>query len=481
MQALSLQELSIRARQVQDGWAQSTPYVRASFLRELHKVVLDHAEEIMDSIQMETGKTRRNAYDEVLDVAQTAGYYARRAPGILRAERRHGMVPALTKSKVYHRPYGVVGIICPWNFPFSLVLADAIAALAAGNAVILKPSPLCAATARLAVKLLKTAGIPEELVILANEDDWNMSTPELGQWMAKECDYILMTGSAKSAAIVSGYCAAAHTPFSAELGGKNPMIISATADLDLAVAGALSSCFDHAGQVCMSTERIYVESSAYDEFLQKFIGAAKGLRLGADKSWETDMGSLINTQHLKKVDDMVQAAKAEGATIALGGHPLPHLGPAFYAPTIITGAREDMAIAREEVFGPVVVVMPVADMPEAIRRSNHSPYGLAASIYGHPRFCRAAAKQLRVGTVTINAPYRLGWASLDTPMGGFGLSGHGRRHAKEGILRFCAETAVTAPRFLGASRVLFGGKGISTKEEAATMAKLVHLRAQFFG
>ncbi|MDO4911011.1 MAG: succinic semialdehyde dehydrogenase [Corynebacterium sp.] len=470
-----------RARQVQRSWAASTPYVRCTFFGRFYRIVLDNSEKIMDSIQMETGKARRHAFDEVLDVAQTAGYYARRSPWMLSGKRRRAMIPVLTSARVLHRPHGVVGIICPWNFPFSLVLVDAMAALMAGNAVVLKPSPFCVETARLARELLIEAGLPEELFSLVVEDELGVDTESLGRRMAKECDYVLMTGSAASASAVAGYCAAHHTPFDAELGGKNAMIVSATADVELAIAGAVSSAFDHAGQVCLSTERIYVQDSVYEAFLQGFVARTKGLRVAADASWETDMGSLINTQHMEKVHRMVTEAEQEGATIVIGGHPLPHLGPAFYAPTIITGAGPEFSIHRKEVFGPVVVVHPVRDMPEAIALANASPYGLAASIYGSPRWCRQAAKQLRAGTVTMNSPYRLGWASLDTPMGGFGLSGHGRRHGREGLVRWTAEVSVTGPRWVGVGKALFGGKGISSQEEADLMAKIVALRAKFLG
>lgn len=441
-----------RARRAQPQWA-ADGTGREIMLR-FHDLVLDRQDELLDVIQDETGKNRASAFDEVLDVAITARHYAYAAARLLRPRRARGAVPLLTRTRVERSPKGVVGIIAPWNYPLSLAVSDAIPALLAGNTVVLKPDEKTTRTAVAALEILREAGLPEDVMqVLPGTGE------VVGQAIARECDYLMFTGSTPVGRQLGAIAGERLIGFSAELGGKNPLLIAPDADIPRAVQGARQACFTNSGQLCISIERIYVHAEVADVFLPAFLQAVGAMRVAGGREWSTDMGSLISPEHLARVSSLVDDAVARGATVLTGGHALPELGPTFYAPTVLTDVPEDAELLRSEVFGPVVAVEVVGSIDEAVARANDSELGLNASVWAAPATGRKIASRLEFGTVNINDGFAAAWASLDAPMGGWKASGMGRRHADEGLLKYTeartvAEQRLASPGGSGGSREL---------------------------
>ncbi len=431
-----------RARAAQPAWDATPLAERARIFLRYHDLVLRHQAELLDLIQLETGKARRHAFEEVADTAIVARHYAVHAARYLRPERRRGAVPLLTSTRVHHHPLGVVGIIAPWNYPLSLAATDAIPALLAGNAVLLKPDEKTSLTALLALDLLNRAGLPADLFQVVTGHG-----PELGEPLIANVDYLSFTGSTATGRIVAQQAAARLIGCSLELGGKNPMIVLADADLDAAVDGAIRGAFANAGQLCISIERIYLQAAIHDRFLERFLARARALRLSVALDFEGEVGSLASAAQLERVEAHLRDAVERGATILAGGRRRPDLGPLFFEPTILAGVRPGMLAFDQETFGPVVAIYPFDSVDDAIARANASRYGLNASIWTrNQRRGRALAARLQAGTVNINDAYAATWASVDAPMGGFKESGLGRRHGAEGILRYTQSQTIAIQR-----------------------------------
>lgn len=432
-----------RARGAQAGWAARPFHKRARVLIRYHDLVIERADEGLDLIQLESGKTRLHALEELADVPLVARYYAYHGQAALEREARPGFLPLLTRAEVNHLPVGVVGVIAPWNYPLTMAISDALPALLAGNAVVVKPAEQTPLTALWAADLLYEAGLPRDLLHLVPGDG-----PTLGPTLIEHADFVHFTGSTEVGRIVAKRAAERLVGCSLELGGKNPMLVLDDADLGRTVEGALRACFSSAGQLCVSVERMYVRREIFDRFLARFVEATEKLRVGPGYGWDVDVGSLVSEEQLGKVKAHVEDARAKGATVVAGGHPLPHLGPLFYAPTILTGVTDRMLVAQEETFGPVVAAYPFDTDDEAIRLANDSDYGLNASVWtGDPARGRAVARQIRCGTVNVNEGYAAAWGSTAAPMGGMGLSGLGRRHGPEGIRKY-TETQTVATQHL---------------------------------
>lgn len=428
------------ARAAQGEWAQRPLRERRAILRRAGRLFLAHQDELLDLIQLENGKNRLSAFEEVGDVVLTAAYYARTARRLLRPQRRRGIIPVLTQVRDHRVPKGVVGVISPWNYPLMLSVADAIPALIAGNAVVLKPdsaTPLCALAA---VELLREAGVPADLVGVAIG-----SGSELGPRLIDGVDYMMFTGSTATGRIIAEQCGRRLIGCSAELGGKNPLIVLADADIDRAAHGAVQACFSNTGQLCVSIERIYIEDAAYDAFAEAFARRSRAMTLGVGLDWEADIGTLTSADQLAGVSAHVDDAVAKGATVLAGGKARPDIGPFVYEPTVLEGVTEDMDVARTETFGPVVSLYRVADADEAVRLANDSPYGLNAAVWSRRRGA-GVARRVVAGTVSVNEGYAAAWGSTDAPMGGFKESGLGRRHGDEGLLKYTEPQAVLRQR-----------------------------------
>ena len=439
-------ELAVeRAQEAQRAWAERSPSERAEVLKRFRKLVLDRREKLMDIVQLETGKARRTAFEEIQVVAMTAGYYSHRAEQFLASEKRKGAVPGMTETTVHHQPVGVAGLISPWNFPFELALSDALPGLLAGNAVVIKPAEQTSHIALYGKKLLEEAGLPADLFQVVTG-----TGADIGEPLVERVDYVGFTGSTATGRIVAEQAGRELTKASLELGGKNPAIIFEDADFDRAVPGLVNGAYSNTGQLCIAIERIYVHESRYDEFVERFVAATEDVELGATYDFGPDVGSLVSKEQLAKVVEHVEDAKASGATVHTGGEARPDVGPYFYEPTVLTDVERDMDLCCEETFGPVVSIYPFSDTEAAIEEANDTDYGLNASVWTEDtEFGSEVAQRIRAGTVNVNDAYGPTYASIDAPMGGMKDSGIGRRHGREGILKYTESQTVAVQKGQG--------------------------------
>ena len=433
-----------RARAVQRGWAQRPLRERAEVMLRFHGLMLERQDEVLDIIQLENGKARVHAFEEVADVCLTARYYAHTAEKYLSPKRRQGVLLKLTEVWEHRPPKGLIGIISPWNYPLTLGISDALPAIVAGNAVLAKPDNQTPFSALWAVGLLEEAGMPEGLVQVVPG-----SGSELGTAIIEQSDYLMFTGSTATGRKVAAQAGERLIDCSMELGGKNALLVLDDADVRKAATGAIRAAFSNAGQLCISVERIYVPTTLWEGFVDRFVAAAKAMRSSPALDYSADMGSLINEAQLETVTRHVDDAVQHGATVLAGGRPRPDIGPYFYEPTILTGVREGMMAFAEETFGPVVSLYPVRSEHEAIEKANDSPYGLNFSVWtSDPKRGRLVATQLQAGTVNVNEGYAATWASIDAPMGGMKASGLGRRHGEHGILKYTEPQTIAIERGL---------------------------------
>jgi succinate-semialdehyde dehydrogenase / glutarate-semialdehyde dehydrogenase len=433
-----------RSRTAQSAWANVPLRARAQVFLRFHDLVLARQGEILDLIQLESGKARRHALEEVLDTAIVSRYYAHRAPRLLAPRRRQGVIPFLTSAREEFVPKGVVGVIAPWNYPLTLGITDAIPALLAGNGVVIKPDSQTPFSALWACRLLDEAGLPPDLVQVVTGPG-----PELGPPLIDSVDFLMFTGSTATGRRLAQQAAERLIDSSMELGGKNAMIVLDDADFKRAVPGAVRAAFSNGGQLCISAERLYVEAAIHDRFVTELVSAVDDLRVRPGLDWDVDMGSLVSAQQLRSVQHHLDDAIAKGARVLAGGRPRPDLGPYFFEPTVLTGVTPDMDLYAEETFGPIVSVTKVRDADEAVERSNASRYGLNFSVWTRDtRRGREIASRLDAGTVNVNEAYAATWGSVDAPMGGMKDSGIGRRHGEHGILKYTESKTIAVQRLL---------------------------------
>lgn len=431
-----------QAREARPAWADRPVAERAAVLLEFAGLVVDHREELLDVIQRETGKARTDAIEEVLDVVATAQYYGHEAEDHLTARRRSGGVPLVTRATERYPPVGVVGMVCPWNYPLVLTVSDALPALVAGNAVVMKPAEETPFTLLVAADLLAEAGLDPGLFRVVTGEGAPTGPP-----VVDEADYVTFTGSTAVGREIAERAGRTLTDCSLELGGKNPMVVLDDADPDRAAGGAVRGSFANAGQLCLSMERIYVHEAVYGDFLDRFVERTRNLELGAGIGYGPDVGSLVSGDQLSKVNEHVEDARQRGGTVEVGGRHRPDVGPYFYEPTVLTDLPDDALAATEETFGPVVSVEPVASTDEAVERANDSEYGLNASVFaGDADRGAAVAARIDCGTVNVNDGYIAAWSAIDAPMGGTNDSGIGRRHGRQGVRRFTEPQTVAVQR-----------------------------------
>ncbi len=422
-----------RARRAQEAWAGTPIEKRCALLGRLREVLFARRQEIAEIVTREVGKPRvESLFADVLIALDFAGYYAqhRRVRELLAPEPVPHHNPAMkTKSgAIHYEPYGVIGVISPWNYPIAIPMGEIIPAVVAGNAVVLKPSELTPWCGALVGELFGQSGFPPGLVQVMQ------GRGELGAALvgAEGVDKIIFTGSVATGKRVAEACGKRLIPSVLELGGKDAMIVLADADLDTASSGAVWGSFTNCGQACLSVERIYVEHAVADRFTKLCMAKTKKLRLGNGLDADTEVGPMINEQQLARVERQIAEAVAQGAQVLCGGR-RSSLGPCFFEPTVLTGVSFAMRLMQEETFGPVMVIHPVADAAEAVRLANDSAFGLAASVWtGSAKRGREVAAQLRAGTVMINDALSA-FGICEAPHGGRGASGWGRTHGIAGL------------------------------------------------
>ncbi|MCY0932902.1 succinic semialdehyde dehydrogenase [Streptomyces sp. H34-S4] len=459
------------ARAAQPAWAAVPVRARAAVLLRFHDLVLARQTEVLDLIQLETGKARLHAHEEVQAVSIAARHYGRKAPSYLRPKGHTGAMPTLTKVTELRQPRGVIGQIAPWNYPLELSIGDALPAFVAGNAVVMKPDTETALTALWARDLMIEAGLPAEVFQIVLGEG-----PVVGPEVVRHADYVSFTGSTRTGREVAQGAAARLVGVSLELGGKNAMLVLRDADVEKAAAGAVRACFSSAGQLCISIERLYVHASIADEFVARFAARTKAMRLGSSLAYGADMGSLAGERQLAAVQRHVDDAVDKGATLVTGGVARPDIGPLFYEPTILDGVETAMAVCGEETFGPVVSIYRFTDEDDVIEEANGTSYGLNSSVWTKDaRRGHAVSARLRTGTVNINEGYAPAYGSAQAPMGGMKESGLGRRHGSEGILKYTEAQTVAHQRLLPMAPSL----GMDDEKYAAFMTRSLKVMKAF--
>lgn len=449
------------ARSAQGAWAARPIAERARIAVDFGERLLAARERLIDLVQWETGKSRIHAGIEALGVATVAAHYGSHAAEYLAEPVVRSAIPGVVRARVTRQAKGLVGVIAPWNYPLFLAVGDVIPALVAGNAVISKAdsqAPLCLLAAR---ELALAAGVPAAVwPVVAGPGS------ELGPTLIDQIDHLAFTGSTATGRRLAAAAGERLISASLELGGKNPMIVRADADLDAAATGAVQACFASAGQMCIGIERIYVHEDRYDAFVEKLVAATERIRIGASYEHDAELGSLSSADQLATTRAHIEDALAQGAQVLAGGRARPDLGPYFHEPTVLAGVRPGMRVHDEETFGPVVSVYPVADDEDAVARANDSEYGLSASVWSRDLGeAERVARRIEAGAVNINDGYLSAISSLAAPMGGMKASGVGRRHAADGILRFTESRTITTQRvstpypsrtktYLGATRLV---------------------------
>lgn len=431
--AEDVQAAVARARVVQREWAGTTVRHRQQLMAAALKHFLAERERFVEVIRGETGRSELDTLMmEVFAACDCMHFYGRRAHKVLQ-DRSVGLhLLRMKKAKVVARPLGVIGIITPWNGPFILSLNPTVQAVLGGNAVVIKPSEVTPYSAMLVQELFEAAGFPEGLVqVVLGDGETGAALVEAG------VDKVSFTGSVRTGRRVGEACGRNLIPVNLELGGKDPAIVCADADLDRAAGGVLFGGVMNAGQFCSGTERVYVVEAVAQDFIGKLVEKTRGMEAGRD------YGPMIHRPQLEILREQLADAVDKGATVLTGGTD----DGRYFAPTVVTGVTHDMLLMTEETFGPILPVMVAADEEEALRLANDTRFGLGAAVWTKDTARgEALARRLEAGSVMINES-SMTYGALELPFGGRKESGVGTTNGAEGILNFCQRLPILTDRF----------------------------------
>jgi acyl-CoA reductase-like NAD-dependent aldehyde dehydrogenase len=430
--AAEVEQAVSRARAAQSAWAALSYRNRARYILKVRRALYDRKEEIMRIISDETGKPEFEALStEVFMVSDLMSHFAMNAESLLRDERFTLAVFRNKRSMITYEPLGVVGVISPWNFPFSIPVGEVVMALMAGNTVVLKPSEFTPLVGDAIQRLFASAGFPEGVFEVVQGDG------STGAALVESAvNKIFFTGSVRTGKKIAESAARRLLPVVLELGGKDPMIVCEDAPFERTVRGAVWGAFMNCGQVCASVERLYVAEPIAEKFISSVVEEVKRLRVGPPEGCTTDIGPLTNENQLNIVSEQVADAVARGARVLTGGRRREDLGGYFFEPTVLVDVDDSMKVMNEETFGPVLPIKVVKDEEEAIREANSTRYGLLASVWtADNERGRRIARRIEAGTVIINdAVYTHGAAQ--TPWFGVKESGLGVTHGQAGLFEF---------------------------------------------
>jgi acyl-CoA reductase-like NAD-dependent aldehyde dehydrogenase len=450
--AEAVAEMAARGRAAQPEWDAYGFEGRSRVMLRAQKWVMDNAPRIVATICSETGKTFEDA--ELMEISYAGaafGFWAKEGPSYLADERvKSGQVLVKGKKLVLrYRPLGLIGVIGPWNYPLTNSFGDCIPALMAGNSVILKPSEITPLTSLLLAEGLRECGLPQNVLQIAT------GRGETGAALVEHVDMIMFTGSTRTGRKVAEAAAQRLIPASLELGGKDPMLVLADADLERAANFATYYSMQNAGQTCISIERVYVEEPVYDEFVAKVSEKVRALRVGKPEGPGTvEVGAITFAPQMETIKDHVADALAKGARVLTGGNEVQGAGR-FFEPTVLVDVDHSMKCMTEETFGPTLPIMKVADADEAVRLANDSIYGLASSVFSRDaERGEAVARRLEAGATTVNDAM-LNYAVLELPMGGAKASGLGSRHGAGGIRKYCSQQAILVTAKLAMKKEVF--------------------------
>ena len=432
-----------KARAAQRAWGRASLATRRQLLQQLLEFILEHADEICNAVVADTGKTRENAMlGEIWPVCEKLRWTIRNGERHLRPEPVSSGLMLHKKAVIEFHPLGVIGVICPWNYPFQNILGPTISALMAGNAVVIKASEWSAWSSRyfqqIFDQVLSAAGFSPDLVTIVN------GYAATGKALASSgVDSLVFTGSVENGRRVLEAAAGNLTPVILELGGKDAMIICDDADLEQSVHAAVNGVFINAGQNCMSAERLLVFDGVFDEFRDRVVALTRGLRQGASSAEElVDVGAIVSPIQLDLIERMVTQAVAEGARVLIGGKRALSERGQYFEPTILTDVTPTMAIMQEELFGPVMILHRVRDEEEAVRIANGTRFGLSSTVMSrNSKRAQRIAEQIVAGSTCIN-DFGLCYMVQDLPFGGAKRSGIGRLNGRDG-LRACTNIKAT--------------------------------------